>query len=201
VEYLEKLHKLHKSRIEIMSKFDGGSEKGKESGDSSIFRGKRHPFLERNVDWRKIESSRYRSMDAGLTDSSDRTPEFAELELTGFDPAVERLERCVAAVRALNSNQEKWYVIRQCLIDEYREGGPERKKARGALLAFVRAVNSRLGSSGAIHVETLIGVLARRVAEAENVLKPELSAYITVKHSAGAMGPIGVCFRNAAEEG
>lgn len=176
-----------------MSQFDGTGEKKKDGGDSGAFRGRRHPLFECGVDWKSIEKARYGGMEAGL-DGLSEIPSEIDFEITGLDPRHERIQVCIAAVRQLSSNPEMWYRIRECLLEEYRDGGPKRKNARAALLSFVDAVNRRLGSSGEIRIYPLIGLLARNVADAEGVGKPELSVHVNVNHPGGSLGPIGVCF-------
>lgn len=180
-----------------MSKFDGSSEKQNDGGDSAAFRGRRHPFLERRIDWKKIDRARYSGEvgDSSAADKIARPSEIPEFELTGFsDPRDERVERCVSAVKQLGTNSEQWYVIRECLLQEYKSAGPKKKNSQRALSSFIATVNKRLGASGEIYADRLIGLLARNVADADGVAKPELSMHVTVRHQTGQMGPIGIAF-------
>lgn len=182
-----------------MSRFDGSNEKQKDGSDSASFRGKRHPFLDRSVDWKAIEKARYgKASDISSSEASiDSVAEVSrevDFEITGLDEKQERVEKCVAAVKQLHTNPDMWYRIRDYLKDEYREGGPKRKQAKSKLFSFVRNVNSRLGSAGELRLDPLIGLLARNVAKADNVSKPELSVHVTVQYPGGHMGPIGISF-------
>ena len=176
-----------------MSKFDNSSEKQKDGSDSAAFKGKRHPFLERGVDWKRIEKKRYGMDGDQIADSADAP---IEIEITGLDEKSDRIEKCVAAVKQLYTNPDMWYRIRDCLIAAYREAGPKQKASRKALRNFTDAVNKRLGSSGEIFVDRAIGLQARDIAKIEGVSNPELSAHVSVRHSGGLLGPIGVCFTN-----
>lgn len=181
-----------------MSNYDGTGEKPNEGGDSAAFKGRRHPFLDRRIDWKAVDRSMRggESLDAGLTDRTDLPQEASLFQLTGLNQGKLGLDACVYAVKNLNVSSEQWYVIRNCLIAEYRGAGPNRKESKKALNRFVNAVNQRLGSSGNISTDPVIGTLADDIARAENVSNPELSMYISVRHATGTMGPIGVCFTN-----
>lgn len=176
-----------------MSRFDGTNEKQKDGSDSANFRGKRHPFLDRGVDWKAIEKSRYGGMEANLDDIAEVARE-VDFEITGMDAKEDRIEKCVAAVKQLPTNHDMWYRIRDYMIESYKEGGPKKKKAKSALFGFVAKVNKRLGASGEIRLDPLIGLLARNVAKLERVAKPELSVHATVTYPGGHLGPIGISF-------
>lgn len=180
-----------------MSNFDGTGEKKRDGGDSGAFRGRRHPFLDRNVDWKKIEKTRYGADAAG--DSTDQTaiPREIDFQITSDpDPRYQRVETCVAAIKQLATNMDKWTVVRDCLIKEYQSGGPEPQNSEKALMSFIGSVNRRLGKAGEINPERLAGEEAERVAAVDKIENPELSLNIRVWHSGGLMGPIGVCFSN-----
>ncbi len=184
-----------------MSNYDGTGEKRNDGGDSGAFRGRRHPFLDRRVDWKAIDKIRYGN-DSGAADASaaDRIGmprEVSPFQLTsGIDPRHQRVELCIAAVKQLSTNSQKWYVIRDCLVKEYQSAGPDPQDSEKALLSFIGSVNQRLGSAGEIAVEHLEGAAAQNVAAAEGIFYPELSMNVRVWYSAGMMGPIGVCFTN-----
>lgn len=182
-----------------MSNYDGTGEKRKDGGDSGAFRGRRHPFLDRVVDWKAIDKARHgiESADAELTDKVGMPREVSPFQLTNEpDPRDQRVGACVAAVKQLSTNLEKWYVIRSAMISEYQSAGPEPRDSEKALMSFIGSVNQRLGKAGEINVERVSGALAEQIAAAENVQKPELSLNVRVWHSGGLMGPIGVCFTN-----
>ncbi len=190
-----------------MSRYDGTGEKPREGGDSADFRGRRHPFLDRRIDWKAIDKARYgnEAAEAGLAEIAlpfEIPPEILpEVQPFGANtrsnPRDQLIDTCVAAVKLLATDMQKWYVIRDCLIKEYRSAGPDKKKSKKALINFVGVVNKRLGAAGGINIERVIGLLAEQIAAAENVQNPELSVYVRVQHSAGTMGPIGVCFTNS----
>jgi hypothetical protein len=181
-----------------MSQFDGTGEKRRDGGDSGAFRGRRHPFLDRRVDWKEIDKKRLGGESSGdVSDRAARPSEISPFELTNApDPRYQRVEKCVAAVKQLSTNMDRWYVIRDCLIEEYQSAGPEPSSSEKALTSFIASVNRRLGNSGEINVERLSGEPAQQVARAEGLLSPELTLNVRVWHSGGLMGPIGVCFTN-----
>lgn len=179
-----------------MTKFDGSSEKQKDGSDSASFKGKRHPLLDAGVDWKKVEKKRYGAGGDISADSNDKPMEAPPIEFLGLDDKSDRIQRCIAAVKQLYTNPDMWYRIRDCLIEAYKSAGPNPKKSRDALRSFVAAVNQRLGSSGEIIVNRVIGLAAKNIAKIDGVKKPELAANISVHHSGGTMGPIGVCFTN-----
>ncbi len=182
-----------------MSNYDGTGEKKNDGGDSGAFRGRRHPFLDRRVDWKAIDKIRYGS-DSGSADAADRIAmprEVSPFQLTpGIDPRQQRVSLCVDAVKQLSTNSQKWYVIRDCLVNEYQSAGPEPQNSEKALLSFIGSVNQRLGTAGELGTERLEGAAAKNVAAAEGIFYPELSMNVRVWHSTGMMGPIGVCFTN-----
>ncbi|HMO22173.1 MAG TPA: hypothetical protein PKC98_14550 [Candidatus Melainabacteria bacterium] len=186
-----------------MSRFDGSREKKQNARDSASFRGRRHPFMERGVDWKAIEKTRYGGIEGGLDTNLDPLAEVArevDFEITGMDTKQDRIEKCVAAVKQLPTNPDMWYRIRDYLIEVYQEVGPKKKEAKAALFRFVATVNKRLGTAGEIKIDSLIGLLARNVAQAEKVSKPELSVYVTIRYPGGEMGPIGIAFEKGGSK-
>jgi hypothetical protein len=181
-----------------MSQFDGTGEKRRDGGDSGAFKGRRHPFLDRSIDWKAIDKARHGSEaagDSGITDRVALPREVLDFELTGdTEPGDLRLQACVAAVKKLSVDTSKWNVIRDCLIKEYRNAGSDPARCQRALIGFIDAVNRRLGKSGKIEVKELTGEKAENVARVEKVSNPPLTLSIRVRHSGGIMGPIGVCF-------
>lgn len=180
-----------------MSNYDGTGEKRRDGGDSGAFRGRRHPFLDR-VDWKAIEKAKYGpGGDAGFADRIGIPQEVAPFQLTNEpDPRYQRVDACVAAVKQLSTNSEKWYVIRDALIAEYRSAGPDPMVSEKALISFIGSVNQRLKQSGEINVERLTDEQAQHVASVDGVQNPELCLNVRVWHAGGLMGPIGVCFTN-----
>lgn len=181
-----------------MSQFDGTGEKRRDGGDSGAFRGRRHPFLDRRVDWKAIDRARHGSeVGADVGDRIGMMREVPSFQLTnGSEPCDKRVAACVAAVQQLSTNFEKWNVIRSSMVDEYKSAGPMPPDSERALLSFINAVNQRLGETGEINAENVTKEEAENIAAAENVTYPELSMNIRVWHSGGLMGPIGVCFTN-----
>lgn len=182
--------------LKSMSKFDGTNEKQNDGSDSAAFKGKRHPFLERDVNWEKVEKARYGGDTGLINDGADAMTDASCLEITGLSPRQDRIERCVAAVKQLNTNPDMWYRIRDCLIEAFKSKGPKPKNSKKALSSFIDAVNKRLGASGEIYCDRAIGLLARNIAKVEGVSRPELTCHVSVRHAGGRMGPIGVCFTN-----
>jgi hypothetical protein len=182
-----------------MSNYDGTGEKRGDGGDSGAFRGRRHPFLDRRVDWKAIDKARHGG-ETGGADFADRIGlprEVAPFQLTnGPDPRDGRVETCAAAVKQLATNTDKWYVIKDCLVSEYQSAGPDPASSERALTSFIGSVNQRLGSAGEINVERVSEEVAAQIAAAESISNPQLSLSIRVWHSGGIMGPIGVCFTN-----
>ena len=182
-----------------MSQFDGTGEKRREGGDSGAFRGRRHPFLDRGVDWKEIDRARHGAEVAGDSGISDRTAmprEVIDFELTGLDPDPSELRvgACVAAVKKLARDRGKWNVIRDCLMKEYQSAGDDVEKAERMLFGFISAVNRQLGKAGRIEFRKVDGKKAEQIARAENAIDPPLTLSIRVSHPGGYLGPIGVCF-------
>lgn len=184
-----------------MSQFDGTGEKRRDGGDSGAFRGRRHPFLDRSIDWKAIDKARGGSeiggSDIGDANISDRTalPREVDFEIVGDqDPSSLRIQACVAAVKKLPSDSSKWSVIRDCLIKAYRSAGSNTSWAERALTEFIDAVNRRLGKAGGIEVKKLTGEKAEQAAQAEGVFNPPLVLSVRVRHTSGIFGPNNICF-------
>jgi len=188
-----------------MSQFDGTGEKKRDGGDSGAFRGRRHPFLDRTIDWKEIDKTRGGSeisselaKDAvGDSGISDRTamPREVDFEIIGdYDPSSLRIQACVAAVKKLHLDLGKWNVIHDCLTKEYRHAGSHADRAEYGLTGFIDAVNRRLGKAGKIEVKKLTGEKAEQVAQQMKVVNPPLTLSVRVRHASGYFGPKGVCF-------
>jgi hypothetical protein len=186
-----------------MSNYDGTGEKRRDGGDSGAFRGRRHPFLDRRVDWEAIDKARHgtESADATLSDNvSDKLGmprEVSPFQITNDpDPRDQRVRACVAAVKQLSTSMDKWYLIRSSMISEYQSAGPDPVMSEKALMSFIGSVNQRLGRAGEINAEKVTGERAEQIAAADSVEFAELCLNVRVFHSGGTMGPIGVAFTN-----
>lgn len=184
-----------------MSQFDGTGEKRRDGGDSGAFKGRRHPFLDRSIDWKAIDKARQGS-DVASDAITDRTalPREVDFEIIGDqDPSNLRVQACVAAVKKLPSDASKWDVIRDCLIKEYRSAGANAAWAERAVMDFINAVNRRLGKAGGIEARKLTGEKAEQAAQAERVVNPPLTLSVRVRHTSGFFGPRNICFTPAEE--
>jgi|AGTN01.1.fsa_nt_gi hypothetical protein len=192
-----------------MSQYDGTGEKQRDGGDSGAFKGRRHPFLDRSIDWKEIDKAKarggselYGSETAGDSGISDKTalPREVDFEIIGdYDPSSLRIQACVAAVKKLHADSGKWSVIHDCLTKEYRSAGSHADRAELGLIGFVDAVNRRLGKAGKLEVKKLTGEKAEQVAQAERVVNPPLTLSVRVRHAHGFFGPKGVSFTPPGE--
>lgn len=183
-----------------MSNYDGTGEKRRDGGDSGAFRGRRHPFLDRRVDWKAIDKARHgsESADAELTDKVGMPREVSPFQITNEpDPRDQRVRACVAAIKQLSTSMDKWYIVRNSMVSEYQSAGPDPASSEKALMSFVGSVNQRLGRAGEINVEKVTGDKAEIIAAADGVQLAELCLNVRVFHSGGTLGPIGVAFTNA----
>lgn len=182
-----------------MSQFDGTGEKRNDGGDSGAFRGRRHPFLDRRVDWKAIDKARHGGETGGaeFADRIGMPREVVPFQLTNEpDPRDQRMRACVTAIKQMSTNQNSWDIVRNSLIEEYQSAGPDPKNSDRALMSFIGAVNRRLKQSGEIHVERVSADIAQQIAAAERVEDPQLCLNFRVWHSGGLLGPIGIAFKN-----